>query len=158
MDMQSIESQLSEFKSQLEALDKKIPEDKISLIVFSGDLDKVLASFVIANGGVAMGMDVVMFFTFWGTPLLRDKNKKVGGKDVMGKIIVSEESGKKFGAVSNIDFITESGELLNLVVDGGSKALTELNLKVDERGRTLIPFSAVKSIGDFVIVSENELL
>jgi peroxiredoxin family protein len=86
MDMQSIESQLADYKSQLEALDKKIPENKISLIVFSGDLDKVLASFVIANGGVAMGMDVVMFFTFWGTPLLRDKNKKVGGKDVMGKM------------------------------------------------------------------------
>ena len=83
---------------------------------------------------------------------------KVKAKEVLGKIIVSEESGKKFGVVSNIDFITESGELLNLVVDSGSKTLKELNLKVDERGRTLIPFSAVKSIGDFVIVSENELL
>lgn len=83
---------------------------------------------------------------------------KVKAKEVLGKVIVSEESGKKFGVVSNIDFITESGELLNLVVDDGSKPLKDLNLKVDERGRTLIPFSAVKSIGDFVIVSENELL
>jgi len=33
-----------------------------------------------------MGMDVVMFFTFWGTPILRDKKKKVGGKDLMGKM------------------------------------------------------------------------
>jgi peroxiredoxin family protein len=33
-----------------------------------------------------MGMDVVMFFTFWGTPTLRDKNKSVGGKDLMGKM------------------------------------------------------------------------
>jgi peroxiredoxin family protein len=56
------------------------------MIVFSGELDKVLASFVIATGAVAMGMDVVMFFTFWGTPVLRDKQKKVGGKDVMGKM------------------------------------------------------------------------
>jgi peroxiredoxin family protein len=86
MDMQSIESQLTEFKSQLEALNNKMPENKASLIVFSGDLDKVLASFVIATGSVAMGMDAVMFFTFWGTPLLRDQNKKVGGKDVMGKM------------------------------------------------------------------------
>jgi peroxiredoxin family protein len=53
------------------------------MIVFSGDMDKVLASFVIATGAVAMGMDVVMFFTFWGTPVLRDKKKNVGGKDVM---------------------------------------------------------------------------
>jgi peroxiredoxin family protein len=56
------------------------------MIVFSGDLDKVLASFVIATGAVAMGMEVVMFFTFWGTPVLRDKKKNVGGKDVMGKM------------------------------------------------------------------------
>ncbi|OGI15829.1 hypothetical protein A3K63_00505 [Candidatus Micrarchaeota archaeon RBG_16_49_10] len=83
---------------------------------------------------------------------------KTRAKDVLGKIIVSEESGKKFGVVSNIDFITESGELLNLVVDSSSKSLKDLNLKIDERGRTLIPFSSVKSIGDFVIVSENELL
>ncbi len=86
MDMLSIESQLAEFKSQLEALNKKTPENKVSMIVFSGDLDKVLASFVIATGAVAMGMDAVMFFTFWGTPMLRDKNKKVGGKDIMGKM------------------------------------------------------------------------
>jgi peroxiredoxin family protein len=33
-----------------------------------------------------MGMEAVMFFTFWGTPLLRDKNKSVGGKDVMSKM------------------------------------------------------------------------
>lgn len=63
-----------------------VPENKLVLIVFSGDLDKALAAFVIATGAAAMGMDVVMFFTFWGTPLLRDKKKKVGGKDLIGKM------------------------------------------------------------------------
>jgi peroxiredoxin family protein len=84
--MQSIEEQLAEFRSKIEVLENKTPDNKISMIVFSGDLDKVLASFVIATGSVAMGMEVVMFFTFWGTPVLRDKNKKVGGKDTMGKM------------------------------------------------------------------------
>jgi peroxiredoxin family protein len=84
--MEHIETQLSEMKAQLEALQKKSPENKLSMICFSGDLDKVLASFVIATGAVAMGMDVVMFFTFWGTPVLRDANKNVGGKDTMGKM------------------------------------------------------------------------
>ena len=45
-----------------------------------------MASFVIATGAAAMGMDVVMFFTFWGTPVLRDKGKRAGGKDLMGKM------------------------------------------------------------------------
>ena len=70
----------------MEGLSKATPDNKISMIVFSGDLDKALAAFVIATGSVAMGLDVVMFFTFWGTPILRDKDKNVGGKDLMGKM------------------------------------------------------------------------
>ena len=86
MDMQNLETQFEELKAQVDALSKQTVENKLSMVVFSGDLDKVLAAFVIATGAVAMGMDVVMFFTFWGTPVLRDKKKKVGGKDVMGKM------------------------------------------------------------------------
>ncbi len=86
MDMQNLEARFDELKSQIDALSKKTAENKLSMIVFSGDLDKVLASFVIATGAVAMGMDVVMFFTFWGTSVLRDKQKKAGGKDIMGKM------------------------------------------------------------------------
>ena len=86
MDMQNLEVQFDELKAQVDALSKQTAENKLSMVVFSGDLDKVLAAFVIATGSVAMGMDVVMFFTFWGTPVLRDKKKKVGGKDVMGKM------------------------------------------------------------------------
>jgi peroxiredoxin family protein len=84
--MEQLAAQLEEMRTRLEAVEKKAPENKLSMIVFSGDMDKVLAAFVIATGAVAMGMDVVMFFTFWGTPILRDKDKKVGGKDTMGKM------------------------------------------------------------------------
>ena len=86
MDMQNIENQIEELKSRLDAVDKKTAENKLAMIVFSGDLDKALAAFIIATGAVAMGMEAVMFFTFWGTPILRDANKKVGGKDMMGKM------------------------------------------------------------------------
>jgi len=86
MDMQNLETQFEELKAQVDALSKKTVDNKLSMVVFSGDLDKVLAAFVIATGAVAMGLDVVMFFTFWGTPVLRDKQKKVGGKDMMGKM------------------------------------------------------------------------
>ena len=48
---------------------------KKTIIVFSGDLDKVLAAFVIANGAAAMGDEVVMFFTFWGLNALRRPEK-----------------------------------------------------------------------------------
>lgn len=84
--MDAIETQLAELKSQIDALKAGAPENKLAMVVFSGDMDKVLAAFVIATGAVAMGMDVVMFFTFWGTPVLRDKNKRIGGKDMMGQM------------------------------------------------------------------------
>ena len=84
--MENIEEQIEKLQAQIEAVDKKTTENKISMIVFSGDLDKVLASFVIATGSVAMGMDVVMFFTFWGTPVLRKKGRKASGKDFMSKM------------------------------------------------------------------------
>jgi peroxiredoxin family protein len=84
--LDALQKQIDEVKAQLESLGKATPENKLSMICFSGDLDKLLASFIIATGAVAMGMDVVMFFTFWGTPVLRDNQKKVGGKDLMGKM------------------------------------------------------------------------
>jgi NADPH-dependent 2,4-dienoyl-CoA reductase/sulfur reductase-like enzyme/peroxiredoxin family protein/TusA-related sulfurtransferase/rhodanese-related sulfurtransferase len=51
-------------------------KDGKTIIVFSGDLDKVLASFVIANGAAAMGRPVTMFFTFWGLNALRKTEKQ----------------------------------------------------------------------------------
>ncbi len=52
------------------------PNDGKTIIVFSGDMDKVLASFVIANGAAAMGRPVTMFFTFWGLNVLRKTEKQ----------------------------------------------------------------------------------
>ena len=86
------------------------------------------------------------------------REAKIRAGDVVGKTIISEETGRKFGVVTNVDFVTDSGELMNIVVDQATKHLSDLNLKMDDKGRHLIPFSSVKSIGDFVIISENELI
>ncbi len=59
---------------------------KLSMIVFSGDLDKHIASMIIATGAAAMGMEVVMFYTFWGTAALRDPGKSVRGKNILEKM------------------------------------------------------------------------
>lgn len=60
--------------------------DKKTMIVFSGDLDKVMASFIIANGAAAMGNEVTMFFTFWGLNALRKAKKVQVKKDFMEKM------------------------------------------------------------------------
>jgi peroxiredoxin family protein len=51
--------------------------EKLSLIVFSGSLDRLIAAFVLATGAAAMGMEVSMFFTFWGTAALRRERVRV---------------------------------------------------------------------------------
>jgi peroxiredoxin family protein len=83
--MGDLARQVEELKKQVENI-KPGADDRISIIAFSGDLDKILAAFIIATGAVAMGMEAVMFFTFWGTPVLRDPKKRAGGKDLMGKM------------------------------------------------------------------------
>ncbi len=58
---------------------------KISLIVFSGDMDKLFAAFSIAAGAAASGMEVVMFFTFWGLRALRKKART--GRSLLGRLL-----------------------------------------------------------------------
>jgi peroxiredoxin family protein len=85
MTVDDLARQVADLRRQIENIKPGV-DDKVSIIVFSGDMDKVLAAFVIATGAIAMGMEAVMFFTFWGTPVLRDPKKKAGGKDLMGKM------------------------------------------------------------------------
>lgn len=63
-----------------------VDTSKKTIIVFSGDFDKVFAAFIIANGAAAMGDDVTMFFTFWGLNALRKpKRQAVSGKTGLQK-------------------------------------------------------------------------
>ncbi|MFZ2053106.1 MAG: DsrE/DsrF/DrsH-like family protein [Candidatus Aminicenantales bacterium] len=65
-----------------------MPEDKrkrLTLIVFSGDMDKLFAAFSLAAGAAASGMDVVMFFTFWGLRALKKKTST--GRSLFGRLL-----------------------------------------------------------------------
>ncbi|MBS5983770.1 CoA-disulfide reductase [Clostridium butyricum] len=57
-----------------------------TLVVFSGDFDKAIASFIIATGAASMGKEVTMFFTFWGLNILKKKGKGKVNKDTMEKM------------------------------------------------------------------------
>ena len=60
--------------------------DNKTLIVFSDDLDKALASFVIANGAASTGKKVTMFFTFWELNVIKKQHKPTVTKDIFGKM------------------------------------------------------------------------
>jgi peroxiredoxin family protein/TusA-related sulfurtransferase len=57
-----------------------------AMVVFSGDLDKAIASFIIANGAAAMGRKVTMFFTFWGLNIIRKPEKVNVAKDFISRM------------------------------------------------------------------------
>lgn len=61
-----------------------VKKDDKTMVVFSNDLDKTIASFIIANGAAAMGRKVTMFFTFWGLNILRKPDNVNVKKDIFG--------------------------------------------------------------------------
>lgn len=68
-----IKARITRANQQTETIGKE-KNDK-TFVVFSGDLDKTIAAFIMANGAAAMGRKVTMFFTFWGLNILRKANK-----------------------------------------------------------------------------------
>lgn len=83
-------------------------------------------------------------------------NKNIFSK-VVGKMIVTKE-GKRLGFVRDMTFETRSGELINLVVKDSTIYTRNLNLEKTNSNELLIPHSAIIAIGDFVIVSEEDLI
>ena len=79
-----VEREIAAIKAQMEA--RPGAKRKLSMVVFSGDLDKHIAAMIIATGAAAMGMEVVVFYTFWGTAALRDPKKRVGGKTLIERM------------------------------------------------------------------------
>ena len=62
-------------------------KDKVTLVVFSGDFDKALAAFNIAVGAATMGMEVDMFFTFWGLNIIKKNKGPIKSKGIMRKML-----------------------------------------------------------------------
>ncbi|RJQ37663.1 MAG: hypothetical protein C4555_06135 [Dehalococcoidia bacterium] len=62
-------------------------KEKLTIVVFSGDLDRALAAFMLATTGASMGMDVTMFFTFWGLNVIKKNEGGIGSKGLMRKML-----------------------------------------------------------------------
>jgi peroxiredoxin family protein len=61
-------------------------KNKLAMVVFSGDMDKVMAALIIATGAAASGMEVSMFFTFWGLKAI-EKPGLLAGKGLFGRML-----------------------------------------------------------------------
>ncbi len=84
MDTDRISRLEEEVRSLRERLDKCEPTNSLAIVCFSGEWDKLFAAFTIANGALALGLEVHIFFTFWGATAVRNGRSPVGeGADAL---------------------------------------------------------------------------
>jgi peroxiredoxin family protein len=85
VDTQALLARITELEQRVAALEQSPAqgiEDRLAMVVFSGDLDKAIAAFIIATGAASMGLEVSMFFTFWGISAVK-KQRVFSGKNIL---------------------------------------------------------------------------
>jgi CoA-disulfide reductase len=92
-------------------------KDNKTLVVFSGDLDKAIASFIIANGAASMGKKVTMFFTFWGLNILRKHDRVSVKKGLMDSMFgFMMPRGSKRLKLSNMNMMGMGAKMIRMVM------------------------------------------
>jgi tRNA 2-thiouridine synthesizing protein A len=95
-----------------------LARDGVSLVVFSGDLDKAMASLIIANGALAMGSKVTLFFTFWGLNLLRKPDAQTPKKSIIDAAFgfMLPKGVGRANRLTNMNFLGVGGRLMRKVM------------------------------------------
>jgi len=88
---------------------------------------------------------------------MTDAKERNYSKELIGKTVVSK-TGKKFGDVGDLIFEVSSGELIHLLLRNPTSYTDKMELEKSKEGQILIPFSAVIASGDFVVVSEEDII
>lgn len=118
-------TRISDLESQLAEIKPRVPDNKVSIVLLSGDFDKAMAAFFMANGAAAMGMEVSMFFTFWGCTVIK-KGRRLKGKKFIHKMInlMLPGSSKDLGP-SKMAFGGLGRKVFNHVMKGNMSSLEE---------------------------------
>jgi sporulation protein YlmC with PRC-barrel domain len=85
-----------------------------------------------------------------------EEDKKFS-KQLIGKTVVSK-TGKRFGEVGDIIFETRSGELIHMILKNPTPYAEKLELEKDKDNNILVPFSSVIAVGDYMVISEEDII
>ena len=129
--------------------------DAMTIVVFSGDLDKAIAAFIIANGALAMGKKVTMFFTFWGLSILRKKS--LSNKSSLEKMFdMMLPKNSKGLPLSKMNFFGMGSKMIRDIMNKKNiMSLEELMKKSIEDGANLV---ACTMSMDVMGIKEEELV
>ncbi|MBZ5697885.1 MAG: DsrE/DsrF/DrsH-like family protein [Acidobacteriia bacterium] len=154
--MQALEEKLRDLEKRLAHVEGQVAEDRVALVVFSGDLDRVLAAFIIATGAAAMGQQVSMFFTFWGLSVLK-KDNQVSGKTLFQKMMALMSPGSsKSLPVSKMNYFGVGAKMLrSMMKDKNVSSLEEMISLARELGVRMI---ACEMSRDVMGIKESELV
>ena len=128
-----------------------------TFIMFSDDLDKALATFVLANGAAATGQKVTIFFTFWGLNVIKKSHKPKTEKDIFGKMfgMMLPSSSKKL-KLSKMSMGGTGGKMMRYIMNKkGIDSLESLRQQALENG---VEFIACQMSMDVMGVKKEELL
>ncbi len=131
--------------------------DNKTLIVFSDDLDKALASFVIANGAASTGKKVTMFFTFWGLNVIKKRQKPAVSKDIFGKMfgwMLPAHSGKL--KLSKMNMGGAGSWMMRLIMK--NKHIDSLESLIAQAAENGVEMIACTMSMDVMGVKEEELM
>lgn len=78
-------------------------------------------------------------------------------REILNKLVVTKE-GKRLGMVKDVAFETNTGELIQLLLKDPTAYTRNLNLEISGNKEILIPYNSIIAVGDFVVVSEEDLM
>jgi peroxiredoxin family protein len=144
--------------AELETSPAQDTEDRLSMVVFSGDLDRAIAAFIIATGAAAMGLEVSMFFTFWGLSVVRKKDNKIfAGKNILEKGFTAMLPGDSLGmGISQMNFFGAGSKVIRkLMRDHDVASLEELMEMAQDFGVRMV---ACEMSRELLGVKDEELM
>ena len=147
----------SELERALQELRERTPEDRAALVVFSGDLDRVMAAFVIATGAAASGLETSMFFTFWGLSVLKKKGARAAGKGLKQRMFsLMTPAGPEGLGTSQLNFFGMGATMLrSMMKEQGIVSLEELMGMARELG---VKMTACTMSMDAMGIAKEELV
>ena len=155
-DQAAMAERLAAVEQRVEQLEASQPDDKVAIVVFSGDLDKVLASFVIATGAAALGQEVSMFFTFWGLSVLKKENK-LAGKNLFERMMAMMSPGNSTELpVSKMNYFGVGAKMLRKMMK--DKNVSSLEEMMEMAREMDVKMLACEMSRDVMGISEDELL
>ena len=152
----ALEEKVEGLVKRLEELEERAAEDKVAIVVFSGDLDRVLAAFVIATGAAAMGQQVSLFFTFWGLSVLK-KSTEFSGKTLSQKAMALMSPGSTVDLpVSKMNYFGMGAKMLRgIMKQRNVSSLEDLIALARDLGVRMI---ACEMSRDVMGIRESELV